>query len=700
MIFKFNKQFYSPVIVTAFLALAGVAGQAQTLTIVNGQGQIVGPSNPALLPLTVQLLDAAGKPFPGQTITFTDNANGAYGSVNGNAAPTDANGITSVQFIGANLSSNVSSLTFVQATITAGFGGLSATFIETTSANVSGGLLVQSSLLSPLQGETISGTAGSTGAKTIRVQVNSLSSTLGIPNVAVSLSVDTSDPNAKGSVSCKEGPIVLTDATGVATCSPVFGKVGTGTFTITVGGGFRLYLLNQFVVTVGPPAIISVTSGAGQSGLPGQTLPFPIVATVTDLAGNPIGGVQVVYESVTPGGVTFTNSRTTSATNGQISTNVTLGSVPGPLQIRIRDAANAIATPALVTVTVTNNISGLSIVRGNGQTVFINAAFAPITVQVNGTSGVVPSATITFAVTSGSATVSPSTVLTDVNGQASTAVTAGPTPGPITITATTATGLTQTFNLTANPPGPINLTYFNGASFELARVSPGAIVTITAQGLVGANVQGVVGGTLVGVLPYTVAGVSVTIDSIPAPIFYVANQNGQQSVTVQVPFEARATTVPITINVSGGGSTSAFVTLQPLAPGLFETVTPSDNLRRVVALRPNGTVVTPANPAGRGENIRVYLTGLGAVSPSVPTGTFSPAGSDPVVTSNIVVGLNNNGVQLVQAIYARNLIGVYEVTFTVPTDTVAFPSGTVNFSVAVQGANGFSYSNPSAIAIQ
>ncbi len=701
MIFKLNKKFYSPVIVSAFLVLAATAAQAQTLTVVNGQGQIVGPSNLALQPLTVQLLDAAGRPFPGQVVTFTDNANGAFGSINGNPPATDANGLTSVQFVGANLSSTVSSATYVQATIIAGFGGLSATFIETTSASISGGLLVQSSLISPLQGETLSGTAGSTGANPIRVLVNSLSSSLGIPNVAVTLSVDTADLNSKGTLSCKEGPLVLTDVSGVATCTPVFGKVGTGTFTVTVGGGFRVYTLNQFVVTVGPAALISVRSGADQSGLPGQALPNPIVAIVTDLAGNPVDGVQVVFESVTPGAVTFTNSRTTSIGGGQISTNVTLGNVTGPVQIRIRDVANQIPTPALVTVTVSNNISGLAIISGGGQTAFINTPFAqPLVVQVNGTNGAVPSTTVTFAVTSGSATVSPATVLTAANGQASTTVTAGATPGPITVTATTATGITQTFNLTANPPGPVNFSYFNGASFEASRLSPGAIITINAQGLVGANVQGVVGGTLVGVLPYTVAGVSVTIDSIPVPIFYVANQNGQQSVTVQVPFEARPTTVPIVINVAGGGSTSAFVTLQPLAPGLFESVTASDNRRRVVALRPNGTVVTPANPAGRGENIRVYLTGLGAVSPSVTTGTFSPAGSDPVVTSNIVVGVNNNGVQLVQAIYARNLIGVYEITFTVPTDTVAFPSGTVNFSIAVQGANGFVYSNPSLISIQ
>ncbi len=695
-----TKQLVSPLIVSAISILAAATAHAQTLNIVSGNGQIVGNSAPAPLALTVQLLDVNGKPFPNQVITFNDQ-NGIAGRVNGTPLATDANGYTSAQFVGATLNTQVITSPFVQTTVVASYGNAAVTFFETTSAtSTGGGLLIQTNLLSPRQTETITGPAGSAGTVPIKVLVGTLTSSSGIPNVAVSISVDTTDVNAKGTLTCKEGPVVLTDPTGVATCTPIFGKIGNGTYTVSVGGGALIYILNQFVVTVGPPGIITINSGDGQSGVPGQRLPLPILATVSDLALNPLSGVAVVFESVTPGAVTFTNTISTSAAGGQVSTGVILGNVAGPVQIRIRDAANLILSPALVTATVNITVSGLTVISGGGQSVFINTSFAPLVVRVTNAAGApVASQPVTFAVTSGSASLSPAVVFTDGNGNASTTVTAGPNQGPITVTATAA-GLTQTFNLTANPPGPLNFSYFNGASFEAGKISPGSIVTITAQGLVNANVQGVIGGTLVGVLPYTVAGVSVIIGNLPAPIFYVSNQNGQQSVTIQVPFEVPATTVPITISVAGGGSTSAFVTLLPLAPGLFETVTPSDNRRRVVALRPNGTVVTPANPAARGENIRVYLTGLGSVSPLVPTGTFSPTGFDPAITSNLLVGVNNNGVPLVQAVYARNLIGVYEVTFTVPTDTVAFPSGTVNFSIAVQGPNGFVYSNPSAIVIQ
>ena len=687
---------HSPALLLSTVALfVSAAAHAQTLTIISGQGQIVSNGSVAPQPLTVQLLDASGKPFPNQFVTFADTLGGTAGRINGSPLPTDANGYTSVQFVGADLRG--SGLNFVQTQVIATYGTSTVTFTETTGAVSSGsGSLVQAVRISPQQGEVLSGAAGSTGTTPIRILVGTITSNAGIAGVSVSISVDSG--SGPGTLSCKEGPFVLTDATGTAVCTPVFGKVGTGTFSINVGGGQFIFALNQFSVSVGPPGLITVTSGDNQSGVPGQRLALPVVAIVSDLAGNILTGAQVVFESVTPGGVTFTNSITTSDANGRVSTNVVLGNIAGPVQIRIRDAGNQVPNPALVTATVAITISGLTKVSGDNQTAPIGAQFAlPLVVRATTTSGQA-SGVVNFTVTSGLASVSPSSASVAADGTASTTVTAGAGAGAVVITATSG-AFSQTFNLSVNLPGPTNFTYSNGASFVTNSLSPGSIVTIGAQGLLSSNVQGIAGGTFVGALPYIVAGVSVTIDNIPAPIFYVNSQNGQQTVTVQVPFEVRATTVPISISVAGGGSNSAFVTILPVSPGLFEALGP-DGRRRVVALRPNGTVVTPSNPAGRGENIRVYMTGLGAVNAPVPTGTFSSATTDSVVTSNLVAGINNNGVTIVQAIYARNLIGVYELTVTVPTDTTAFPSGTVNFSVAVQGPSGYVYSNSSLIAIQ
>ena len=683
--------------------LLASSADAQTLTIVSGQGQLVQSSTVAAQPLTVQYLDATGKPFPNQTVLFADTQNGAGGYANPGSAVTDVNGMASSTFIGAALNPSSANVTgYTQTNVIASVNSSSVNFFETTASVTSnGGSVILVNLIAPAQGQVLSGGAGSAGTATpIKVAVGSLNTSTGIANVAITLRID-SVISGNPTFSCREGAFVLTDATGTATCTPVFGMVGRGTYSILVGGGYRLFSMNQLTVTVGPPGIITITSGANQAGIPAARLPLPVVATVADLAGNLISGAQVVFDTIPANAATFSGVVSTSDANGRVSAYVILGTTPGPFQVRVRDVGNLVASPPLATETVNITISGLNKVSGDGQTAFVNAAFAqPLAVQVlNATMQPVPSASVTFAVTTGSATVSPAVVLSDANGNASTMVTAGATAGPITITATSF-GFSQTFSLTANPPGPTNFSYANGASFVSNFISPGSIVTINAQGLLTGNVAGVVGGTLVGALPYTVAGVSVTIDNIPAPIFNVSNINGAQAVTVQIPFEVRAATVPITIAVAGGGSTSAFVTVLPVSPGIFETVG-ADNRRRVVALRPNGTVVTTANPAGRGENVRVYLTGLGPVSPAVPTGAFGAAGSDPAVSATLVAGINGSGVTVVQAIYARDLIGVDELTITIPTDTVAFPSGTDSFLVAVYNSSGsYVYSQLSAIAIQ
>ena len=78
------------------------------------------------------------------------------------------------------------------------------------------------------------------------------------------------------------------------------------------------------------------------------------------------------------------------------------------------------------------------IVSGDGQIGHVGQPLStPLTVEVKGSTGApVQGATVTFAVTSGVATVSPTTVSTDPTGQAQTQVTFGSTPGNVTVSAT------------------------------------------------------------------------------------------------------------------------------------------------------------------------------------------------------------------------------------------------------------------------
>jgi len=96
--------------------------------------------------------------------------------------------------------------------------------------------------------------------------------------------------------------------------------------------------------------------------------------------------------------------------------------------------------------------SAIARVSGNGQVGLVGTSLSlPLIVKVTGTSGApIKGATVTFAVTGGAATLSPTTATTDSSGQAKTQVTLGSAAGDVTITATVAgTSLVTTFVVTA-----------------------------------------------------------------------------------------------------------------------------------------------------------------------------------------------------------------------------------------------------------
>ena len=127
--------------------------------------------------------------------------------------------------------------------------------------------------------------------------------------------------------------------------------------------------------------------------------------------------------------------------------------------VRFRGVASLAALVALAAcggsdTSGPNNTSPSAIVRisGNGQAGLVGQPLSlPLVVKVTGASSTpVKGASVTFAVTAGAATLSPTTTTTDSLGQAKTTVTLGSAAGDVTITATVAgTSLVTTFVVTA-----------------------------------------------------------------------------------------------------------------------------------------------------------------------------------------------------------------------------------------------------------
>ena len=258
------------------------------------------------------------------------------------------------------------------------------------------------------------------------------------------------------------------------------------------------------------------------------------------------------------------------------------------------------------------------------------------------------------------------------------------------------------------PPGP-TLTagsFYNGADFKAGSISPCSIATIIAPGLA-PGIQGVVTpGSLFGPLPYLLASDSVSFNGIGAPIFNVANVSGQQpQITIQVPCEVvPGSSVSVAVTVGSAPPATVSVPVLAASPGIFET-TMSDGVLRAVAVRPDGSWVTVANPARRGEIVRAYATGLGVTSPTVGTNATAIPGTDAVVQGILIMGVTNTagqgeGVRVFDARVAPDLIGVYEIPFLMPAD--AATGNNVSFSIGVipAGSSTPIYSATAKIPIQ
>ena len=420
---------------------------------------------------------------------------------------------------------------------------------------------------------------------------------------------------------------------------------------------------------------------------------------MTDQFGNVVPPGTPVTWTVLSSGAPGTLQNTTTGTdpNGETSTLITLGTTTGTVVIQLT-AGNVSQT---FSETVVNPAAGIDVVSGNNQSTLINTNFAaPLVVEVVDANGnPVNGAPVTFAITSGSASIGTASTTTNSSGQASTTITAANTAGNIVITATAST-FSVTFTLTANLPGPQNIIFVNGASFQLQSgcpapgcVAPGEVVTIEGTGFAN-GIQGVMSNTsIAGPLPTTLAGASITFNGVAAPIFYIANVNGVQTMSVQVPFETQPGSAAVVFTGAGGGVANLNVTVNPYAPGVFTTVYGKQVI--AVAVRSDGSYVSPNNPAQLGETIYLFVTGLGVTSPAASTGQ---QGSGQSFTGTIITGLNNQGVPHGKVDYAPGLVGVYIVAIDVPANAETGPNQPVGLIVVDNSGNKY-YAQHSTIPI-
>ncbi|HTW65704.1 MAG TPA: IPT/TIG domain-containing protein [Bryobacteraceae bacterium] len=214
-----------------------------------------------------------------------------------------------------------------------------------------------------------------------------------------------------------------------------------------------------------------------------------------------------------------------------------------------------------------------------------------------------------------------------------------------------------------SPDGAVNAA--SSAPFS-AQVSPGEFLTLYGSGLADTTEGAVVP------YPNMLGGVQVMINQVAAPISYVS----PTQIEVIVPFGLGGVTA-VPIQVINNNQTSNLVTLPvgSTSAGVF-TNNPVGGIGYAAALHTNYSLVSTSSPAQIGETIALYLTGMGAVSPSLTSGTAAPVNPLSYTTASPLVYLLDPAGNYEQAKVsfsglAPGYAGLYQINLTIPSGLVS-----------------------------
>lgn len=461
------------------------------------------------------------------------------------------------------------------------------------------------------------------------------------------------------------------------------------------------------VVTTNPAATVSVPVTLVVS----QPLPaLQLSATTLSFTAPPVQNpqTQTITLSTTSGPISFTASATganwitLSPTTGvvlpgaQTPLTVTVDSTAlspqaTPYTAKITIVATGVApanrsqnvtvnltvNPSLPTIT---SIWPSSIQAGSAATTITIRGtnfYKATTVKVTGTTA--PATTITPTILSSTAmlAVLPAAVLANPDTLSVTAV--NPAPAGASSAAT--------FTVSGTP---VVQAVVNVASYQGGTVSPGELVSLFGENIGPATPAIMADADNNGVVDTSLGGVTVTINSVAAPILYAS----QNQISVQVPYEV--TTGPNKAVVVTNGSTTAngTVTIGMQAPGLFSL--DGSGVGQAAALNYNSSTSTYSlndakNPAHIGDTVVLYLTGEGAYAPyAQPTGLLvpSPTQQNPLPQMNSLPTVTIGGAPATVSYagpVAGSILGLLQLNAVVPANSVTGPA--VPVSVTINGVS-------------
>ena len=223
----------------------------------------------------------------------------------------------------------------------------------------------------------------------------------------------------------------------------------------------------------------------------------------------------------------------------------------------------------------------------------------------------------------------------------------------IAIVSLTTSGFTMLpWNYDAAVAPPQLTKIVNAADFTQKPVAPGGLVSLFGTQLATMNQS-----ANAVPLPTLLADSCLSVNGTPIPMMYVS---GSQ-INAQLPFSASGNAT-LVLRTPGGISQGLNVTIQPNAPSVFRSGTagPATGIPTVVRLA-NNTLVTPSNPIHQSDEIIIYATGLGAVSPPVADGAAGPTKPLAVTIAHPTVSIGGVNLRVDYSGLAPEMVGVYQI---------------------------------------
>ena len=206
---------------------------------------------------------------------------------------------------------------------------------------------------------------------------------------------------------------------------------------------------------------------------------------------------------------------------------------------------------------------------------------------------------------------------------------------------------------------PPQLTGIKNAADLSSNVAPGALVSVFGNNLSPVNIA-----SSQIPLPTALADSCLSVNGLAVPMILVS----PTQINAQLPYQVTGN-VTMILRTPAGVSDNFNFTIQPQAPAVFLTAVDGDRVPNILR-KSNMLQVTDSNPIHKGDDLTIFVGGMGQTIPIVDAG--SPAPSDPIAVPLVMptVKLGNSNLPVRSVGLVPGQIGVYQIDVSVPMNVL------------------------------